>query len=190
MEVKIDTDISKWNGVITRIEQIAPKIMLNVGYLILFPNIKYEIDKLIKAGGSSNPKYSWGYWERRRGDKFTYRKGKAVNFTNGWKASGVVRYPIHPLSYKARSKRKIPTAGQFALIDTGDLLRSFKVVSSFSGLGYASLVIGSSSFKLDYHERQFKYRRVISQPVFDIFISNQALHERFFIAVGKELERI
>lgn len=168
-------------------------IMKNIGRIahdemkqFLEPYIVSEIKQFIQDGGSDDPKYSWGYW-RKIGSQWSYNRGKMTSFSSGWKSATIL--PIHPMSFLARSIRKVPQSTQFALLDTRELIDSFQSVSSFYDSTTSEMQIGSHSPKLDYHEFQFKYKRPIIEPYSHIFAQDIKVHEKYMNKVIDKLER-
>lgn len=153
----------------------------------LLPIIQLQIKEFILSGGSADLKFSWGYW-KRSGRGWSYQTGKATNFSNGWK--GATMLPIHPLSFLARKVNRTPMSNMFALNDTKELIRSFTSISDFVHRNGASMFIGSTSSKLDYHEKEFKYKRKIIEPYSIQFAENKMLHKTFMDRVCLQLEKI
>lgn len=149
-----------------------------------------KMKEIITIGGSPKAKFSWGYWQRTKGSKFRYVKGKSNWFTEGWKGKGTIRYPIHPKSYFKRKVRKKPKSTDFALIDTRELFNSFMVIGSYHQSRESEVTIGSLSKKLDYHEYgKNSPKRVILAPAVEWFNSNNVLKERLVQSICDELEK-
>jgi len=172
---------------LAKIERDYKLIALRNLKQFLLPIIQIQIKRFILDGGSNDLAMSWGYWQRT-GGSWSYHKGKINSFSNGWTHATIL--PIHPMSYMVRKVNKRPTATGFALNDTKDLINSFTSVNDFTTANGANMYVGSTSFKLDYHEKFFKYKRKIIEPYSQIFAKNKALHQIFMNKVISEIERI
>ncbi len=188
--ITVSHDLGKLIGKLDQARPLFAELGLKYTKSHIAPLFIRKIHELMLAGGSKDSRFSWGYWERKRGGTpFVYKKGKATSFSYGWKGKGVKRYPIHPRSYLKRKNRRKPVAGQFALYDTGKLFNSFQILSAFRMYDRSEIAIGSTDKKLDFHElAQGKVpKRQIMAPVADWFNSNTALHKKIMNDICKEL---
>ena len=172
---------------IAKIEREYRNIALNQLKTYLLPIIQLQIREFILDGGSNDPQFSWGYWQRT-GGVWGYHKGKATSFSNGWSNATIL--PIHPMSFLARSVNRTPRSTMYALNDTRELINSFTSISDFITSNGANMFIGSTSAKLDYHEVDFKYKRKILEPYSIEFGKNKVLHQSFLNKICYELEKI
>jgi hypothetical protein len=162
--VAVVTDIHKIRN---RINIAEKKVTLSIrSYVrnVMQPIIVQKIQQLIVSGGSSNTKFSWGYWQNY-GSVWRYTKGKANSF------SFSTRLPIHPKSYGKRKSRKVFRAGQNALIDTKGLLNSFKIVAqSRTNNSYLASFGSTRGRLLDKHENgeRVPSRKVLSAIHFEL----------------------
>lgn len=153
--------------------------------------IQDYIKKLILSGGSPVRKYSWGYWYSGASG-FKYAKGKSSWFSTSFRGKDrQQRYPIHPKSYFLRKKRTRPKAGQFALIDTKEMMKSFMVLGTLSSSSENIVVFGNISRKFEIHEfGKDVPQRMTLTPAIEWFEENKALKEKMLTEILKEFEKI
>lgn len=188
----ISTDLHILEKKIEQFEKKFGKVTSKYGkkYAIQ-PIIKY-IQKLMREGGSSERRFSWGYWERSGGGDFKYRKAKSGWFTNGFTSKRKVqRFPIHPRFYFLRKVRKRPKSGEFALIDTSTMIKSFMLLNAFTMGNETQLTLGNIDKKFDIHEIGIKVpQRPMLAPAVVWFENNKALKEEMMNMILKEFEKI
>lgn len=172
---------------IDQIERSYKPIAMKVFKEVLLPHVKDQIKRFILDGGSSDPKYAWGYW-KRIGHDWQYQSGKMSAFSNGWSGASVL--PIHPTSFLARKMKRTPSTYLFALNDTTELMNSFTSISDYYTADGVNMFIGSTSFKLDYHEVTFKYKRKIIEPYSIMFAEDVNYHNYIMSKITTELEKI
>jgi hypothetical protein len=192
----IQSDFNRLISNISKFEDDFGIVSYHYTRVNIAPKIVDYIQQLMLAGGSDKPQFSWGYWERAGGE-YVYKKGKAKYFSgsfvgkfNWGNTSGrLKRFPIHPRSYMARKVRRRPERGQFALIDTKELFNSFGILSSYHFQGGSETSIGSTSFKLDFHENGTKRvpKRQIIAPTVDWFNNNKTLQNKIMSDICKRL---
>lgn len=162
--VVVVSDIHKMNR---RIEIAEKKVITSIrSYVrnVMQPIIIQRIQQLIISGGSTNSRFSWGYWQNY-GSVWRYTKGKANSFSYS------TRLPIHPRSYGLRKNRKVFRAGQNALIDTSGLLNSFKIVAQARTNNSYLASFGSTRGRLlDKHENGVRVpsRKILSAIHFEL----------------------
>jgi hypothetical protein len=152
VKLTYNTDINiKFSGVVKVDEYFFRNAEFVMSTYLAREIIQY-IRQLILKGGSNNPQFSWGYWQKKKGGWSYIGNRKGRSFTGSWSGKMGTKYPIHPKSYFRRKVRRKPVAGQLALYDTGELYNSFRVVYRYHDSNEATIAVGSNTKKLDYHE--------------------------------------
>lgn len=193
--VTVVTDLFRNTRHLNNLEQIFFRNAELVMSTTLAHEIIEFIRKLILSGGSPINRWSWGYWEHKL-NGWGYVKGrKGKGFAGKWSGLIGVKYPIHPRSYFKRKVRRKPAPNQLALYDTGELYNSFRVVYSYHDHNDATIAIGSTTKKLDYHEEGTSSpKRVILAPTKHWLDKNQPLLEKtitnVLLKTESELTRI
>lgn len=188
----ITSDFSVLENKLNQFEKRFGKIAIKkTKQYAIKPMIEY-VQQLMKSGGSSERKFSWGYWERKGSGDFKYRKGKSSWFTNSFTSSRKTqRYPINPKFYFLRKVRKRPKSGQFALIDTKAMIKSFMVLGAFTVGNSTHIDFGNIDKKFDIHEMgRGVPQRTMLAPTIQWFENNKKLKEDMIQAIFKELEKI
>lgn len=157
-----------------------------------------SIKKIIMQGGGTG-KFSWMYWKRVKGQKkwsLVKPSNRFTRFSNRFSYGNTsnIKLPIHPSSYMARKRRKKPQSGQFALKDTGGILRSFKTSMAGSNQYKTTFNIFSGRANLlKAHEKGIRSKegkvvRKTIEPAIHEFHKDPQLKKQLY-KQGKQLEK-
>lgn len=154
--------------------------------------IKDAIKKLIRAGGKTSGPFTWGFWQRRKGQRnFQWvNAGSRPAISKGWKYgnASVLKYAVHPITYRyRRTFRKKPIPQQFALIDTGNTLVNmyWQNKKMKAGIIY-SLLTSQHLLNAEYGIKQPK--RKVLQPVYEDFQKQSKQKVEDYIAKKLEIK--
>jgi len=157
-----------------------------------------EIKKIIMRGGSSNPKWSWSYWERKSGEQFMPKNdGRVSVFTQGFRNDNkkVVRYAVHPTTFlDLRKHRKFPYARTYAMLDTGQYIDSFKSTLYKSNKEKTEVNIITSKYSwYTLHEYGFSYeghivKRPHVRPAYEALMNKSNRGKLYIDEIAKELK--
>lgn len=128
------------------------------------------VKEVIRSGGKLASRFGmgWTWWERKRGQRnFTPVNGGSQAMVRVGRNWSYGKFPVHPTTYfNKRDVRTKPNAGEFALIDSGAYLNSFKILrtgGNFEKGMNASVISTNASFNANALEKGFIYegKRVI-----------------------------